>query len=93
MTVIENSSVNQLETTCPISHPYPFVDGSLCCATDREDVYPEGYVEQRPHLNPADCDGSVLSFTSQCCENHARIKCPHPHGICTLGTIYNIDII
>ena len=54
-------------TLCPSSHPFPYLDGTYCCATNREGKNPwEG----------VSCDGSVIGYESTCCEGDHFIVCP-----------------
>ena len=56
-------------TNCPSTHPWAYLDGDFCCATNREKVASEDGLL---------CDGSIIELTSSCCENSAYTACASP---------------
>ena len=57
---------------CPLEHPYAYLNGSYCCATNAEN--PNGGYESE--IASGVCDGQGFSIESTCCKDGQFIKCP-----------------
>ena len=60
-----------LGTKCPRDYPYAFMWGAYCCKTKYEDKTNDGIQE---------CDNSVISLSSVCCNNDEYLSCPAQGG-------------
>ena len=56
--------------SCPSTHPWPYLNGIYCCATNRE--------KNDSQKNGTLCDGSIIELGSACCENDEYHKCTSP---------------
>ena len=58
---------------CPASHPYAYQKGDYCCKTSLEKNAPTHMCKGK--ICGETCDGSNISFESNCCENDAHVTC------------------
>jgi len=56
---------------CPRYHPYAYLSGSYCCATNEEK--PNGGNESE--IASGTCDGHAFNIESTCCKDDQYIKC------------------
>ena len=57
---------------CPLDHPYAYLNGAKCCASD-EELENGG---TKSEIESGTCDGIGFDIESSCCKNHSHVKCP-----------------
>ena len=57
---------------CPLDHPYAYLNGAKCCASD-EELESGG---TKSEIASGTCDGIGFDIESTCCKDHQFIECP-----------------